>query len=341
MEQKLETIRSEFLTSLQSVHTDAGLEKLRIEYLGRKGKLTMLLRQIKDIPASDRPRIGDRGNTIRKELEQGIRDAQRRLGTAPGKKPVAFDATLPGTKRNLGHLHPITLMQYQLEDVCRQMGFMVLDGPEIESEYYNFNALNIPPDHPARDTQDTFWLTDGNLLRTHTSPVQVRALQKYGAPFRGIVPGRAFRYEATDASHDHTFYQMEGLMVDRDISISNLVAMMQAILQGVFQSPVDIRLRPGYFPFVEPGFELDAKCLICDGKGCSVCKHTGWLELMPCGLVHPNVLREGTIDPREFSGFAFGLGLTRLVMLKYGIDDIRLLMSGDLRFLNQFDAYAS
>jgi phenylalanyl-tRNA synthetase alpha chain len=218
------------------------------------------------------------------------------------------------------------------------MGFMILDGPELESDYYNFEALNIPTWHPARDTQDTFYIEakEKLLLRTQTSPVQVRAMQKYGAPLRCVVPGRVFRNEATDVSHDHTFYQLEGLMIDKDISITNLIAVMKELLSGIFKREVNVRLRPGYFPFVEPAFELDIQCLICGGKGCSVCKQSGWLELLPCGLVHPNVLKAGGIDPKKYSGFAFGLGLTRLVMMKYKIDDIRLLQSGDLRFLNQF-----
>jgi phenylalanyl-tRNA synthetase alpha chain len=216
------------------------------------------------------------------------------------------------------------------------MGFTVLDGPEVETEEYNFDALNIPADHPARDMQDTFWLTDGNLLRTHTSPVQVRGMRKLGPPFRMIAPGRVFRNEEVDASHEHTFYQLEGMMVDRDVSVAHLIFFMKTLLSSIFRREVTVRLRPGFFPFVEPGFELDIRCLICGGPGCSVCKQSGWVELLPCGLVNPNVLRLSGIDPEEWNGFAFGLGLTRLAMMRYGIDDIRLLLGGDLRFLNQF-----
>ena len=337
MEERIRALKKEFTEAVQKLNSNKELEQLYNKYLGRKGVFTMALRQVKDLAAAERPRIGKLANEIKDELEQIATSARSSLGgTARTGHASTFDPSLPGLSRDLGHLHPITMMQYQLEDICREMGFMVLDGPEVESEYYNFTALNIPEDHPARDSQDTFWLTDGNLLRTHTSPVQVRALQKYGAPFRGVVPGRVFRFEATDASHDHTFYQMEGLMVDHDISIGNLIAVMKTLLQNIFQTSVDIRLRPGFFPFVEPGFELDIKCLICHGDGCSVCKQTGWVELMPCGLVHPEVLRSGNVDPKVFSGFAFGLGLTRLVMMKYGINDIRLILSGDIRFLEQF-----
>ncbi len=216
------------------------------------------------------------------------------------------------------------------------LGFTVLDGPEVETEYYNFDALNIPADHPARDMQDTFWLKDGRLLRTHTSPVQIHGLEKLGPPLKIIAPGRVFRNEEVDPSHEHTFYQLEGMMVDRDVSVAHLIYFMKTLLSAVFHREVTVRLRPGFFPFVEPGFELDIQCLICSGKGCPVCKQSGWVELLPCGLVNPAVLRHGGVDPDQWSGFAFGLGLTRLAMMRYGIDDIRLFSSGDLRFLRQF-----
>jgi phenylalanyl-tRNA synthetase alpha chain len=216
------------------------------------------------------------------------------------------------------------------------MGFAILSGPEAETEFNNFDALNIPPTHPARDMQDTFWLEGGNLLRTHTSPVQVRGMQRLGAPLRMIAPGRVFRNEEVDPSHEHTFYQLEGMMVDRDVSVAHMLFFMKTLLREIFGREAAVRLRPGYFPFVEPGFELDIQCLLCGGPGCPVCKQSGWVELLPCGLVHPNVLRAGGIDPGQWNGFAFGLGLTRLAMMRYAIDDIRLLNSGDLRFLNQF-----
>ncbi|HIQ23379.1 MAG TPA: phenylalanine--tRNA ligase subunit alpha, partial [Planctomycetes bacterium] len=257
------------------------------------------------------------------------------LAAAPGG---AIDMTLPGAGRSVGSLHPISLVQLQLEDVFQGMGFTVLTGPEVETEYYNFDALNIPPDHPARDMQDTFWLTNGMLMRTHTSANQVRVLERFGAPVRAIFPGRCFRYEAIDASHENTFYQLEGLLVDRGISVANLIAVMKALLGAVFGREVKVRLRPGFFPFVEPGFELDSQCLLCEGAGCATCKGTGWIELIPCGLVHPRVLEFGRVDTTVYSGFAFGLGLTRLAMLKFGIPDIRLFNSGDIRFCEQFPA---
>jgi phenylalanyl-tRNA synthetase alpha chain len=235
-----------------------------------------------------------------------------------------------------GALHPVTQIQRFLEELFVSMGFAVLSGPEVETEWHNFDALNIPADHPARDAQDTFWLEGGFVLRTHTSPVQLRGMERLGPPLRMVAPGRVFRNEEVDASHEHTFYQIEGMMVDRDVSIAHMLFFMRRMLREIFERDVTVRLRPGYFPFVEPGFELDIQCLLCGGTGCAVCKQSGWVEQLGCGLVHPNVLRSGGIDPDEWNGFAFGLGLTRLVMMHYGIDDIRLLQGGDLRFLDQF-----
>ena len=247
-----------------------------------------------------------------------------------------LDLTLPAPGPRPGSLHPVTIIQNEIEDLFTSLGFTVLDGPEVETEYHNFDALNIPPEHPARDMQDTFWLSNGHLLRTHTSPVQVRGMEKLGPPLRMIAPGRVFRNEEVDASHEHTFYQLEGMMIDRNVSVANLIYFMKTLLSAIFHLEAVVRLRPGYFPFVEPGFELDIRCLICGGPGCPVCKQSGWVELLPCGLVHPKVLRMSGIDPEQWGGFAFGLGLTRLAMMRYGIDDIRLLASGDLRFLRQF-----
>jgi phenylalanyl-tRNA synthetase alpha chain len=250
---------------------------------------------------------------------------------------VNFDASLPPILPARGSLHPLTHQIRELEDLFAGLGYHVLDGPEVERGWYNFDALNIPPDHPARDSQDTFFVEGpGDLvLRTHTSPVQVRALERLSPPFRAVVPGKVFRREATDASHEHTFHQMEGLVVDRNVSVGHLISAMRTLLRQVFGREIDVRLRPGFFPFVEPGFELDAKCPFCT-SGCSVCKHSTWIELLPCGLIHPNVLRMSGVDPDQWSGFAFGLGLSRLVMLRYAINDVRLLLDGKLAFLEQF-----
>jgi phenylalanyl-tRNA synthetase alpha chain len=250
---------------------------------------------------------------------------------------AGFDPTIPAPRAERGSLHPLTHVTRDLEDLFTSMGYVVLDGPEVELDWYNFEALNIPRDHPARDTQDTFRCDpQGNVvLRTHTSPGQVRAMERMKPPFRAIVPGKVFRQETTDASHEHTFHQMEGLVVGKDLSVGHLIGTMKTLLRNVFGKELEVRLRPGYFPFVEPGFELDTRCPFCT-QGCSVCKRSTWVELLPCGMVHPNVLTAGGIDPEVWSGFAFGLGLSRLVMLRYGIDDVRQLLSGDLRFLEQF-----
>ena len=335
MEIKLKSLKNRIIKELDEVKDAKFVADLKTKYFGRKGELATILKGLKDLTIEEKPRIGQLANEVKKELVV-LFDRAEKLWHGQADEGVDFDPTLPGNRKDKGHLNPSTIVQYEIEDAFSKMGFTVYDGPQLESDYYNFTALNIPEDHPARDTQDTFWVEGKNLLRTHTSNLQIRMLEKHGAPFRGIFPGRVFRYEATDASHDHTFYQLEGLMIDKDINIGNLIATMKTLLSSVFQTDVDVRLRPGFFPFVEPGFEMDIKCLICDGDGCSVCKQSGWLELMPCGMVHPKVLEATGVDPKEYSGFAFGLGLTRMTMMKYRIDDIRLLQSGDLRFLNQF-----
>jgi len=335
MEIKLKSLKDRIIKELDEAKDAKFVTALKTKYLGRKGELAIILKGLKDLATEEKPRIGQLANEVKKELVV-LFDRAEKFWHHQNDESIDFDSTLPGHRKEIGHLNPSTIVQFEIEDAFSKMGFTIYDGPQLESDYYNFTALNIPEDHPVRDTQDTFWVEGKNLLRTHTSNLQVRMLEKHGAPFRGIFPGRVFRYEATDASHDHTFYQLEGLMIDKDVNIGNLIATMKTLLSSVFQTDVDVRLRPGFFPFVEPGFEMDIKCLVCDGDGCSVCKQSGWLELMPCGMVHPKVLRSAGIDPKEYSGFAFGLGLTRMAMMKYRIDDIRLLQSGDLRFLNQF-----
>jgi phenylalanyl-tRNA synthetase alpha chain len=315
------------------------LEAVRVEVLGRKGTLNQISKQMGKLAPEDRARVGKLLNAAKETIEAAL-DARKRefdrQALAVRLDAEWVDLTLPARGPRPGSLHPITQVQMEIEDLFTSMGFAVLGGPEVETEYHNFDALNIPADHPARDMQDTFWLEDGNLLRTHTSPVQVRGMERLGPPLRMIAPGRVFRNEEVDASHEHTFYQLEGMMIDRDVSVAHLIYFMKTLLSRIFGRDVTVRLRPGYFPFVEPGFELDIQCLICGGAGCPVCKYGGWVELLPCGLVNPNVLRMSGIDPEEWNGFAFGLGLTRLAMMRYGIDDIRLLQSGDLRFLRQF-----
>ncbi len=315
------------------------LESVRVEVLGRKGALAQISKQMGRLAPEEKARIGKLLNSVKQGLEAALearKSVFEQQAMAARLDAEWVDLTLPAPGPRPGSLHPITQIQREIEDLFTSMGFAVLGGPEVEDEYHNFDALNIPSDHPARDMQDTFWLTDGSLLRTHTSPVQVRGMERLGPPLRMIAPGRVFRNEEVDASHEHTFYQLEGMMVDRDVSVAHLIYFMKTLLSNIFGRDVTVRLRPGYFPFVEPGFELDIKCLICGGEGCPVCKQGGWVELLPCGLVHPNVLRTSGIDPEEWNGFAFGLGLTRLAMMRYGIDDIRLLQGGDLRFLKQF-----
>lgn len=315
------------------------LEAIRVRILGRKGQLADLSKDMGKLSPDERAERGKFINFAKKSIEEAYEKRRSDFDAAVLAKRLDtewLDLTVPAPGLRPGALHPVTQIQWEIEDLFRSLGFSVLDGPEVETEYHNFDALNIPPDHPARDMQDTFWLDGGHLLRTHTSPVQVRGMEKLGPPLRMIAPGRVFRNETVDASHEHTFYQLEGMMIDRDVSVGHLIYFMKTLLTSIFQRDIAVRLRPGFFPFVEPGFELDIRCLICGGKGCPVCKQSGWVELLPCGLVNPHVLRMSGIDPREWNGFAFGLGLTRLVMMRYAIDDIRWLQSGDLRFLRQF-----
>jgi phenylalanyl-tRNA synthetase alpha chain len=339
IEDELSKLQAEAATRISLAQTPEVLEAIRIEVLGRKGTLAQISKDMGKLAPEERASVGKRLNAVKQELERTFEQRKSYFETAQLAAKLDsewVDITLPVPGPRPGSIHPISRIQREIEEVFTSMGFTVLDGPEVETEYNNFDALNIPPDHPARDMQDTFWLDDGNLLRTHTSPVQIRGMKKLGPPLRMIAPGRVFRNEEVDASHEHTFYQLEGMMVDRDVSVAHLIYFMKTLLSAVFKREVTVRLRPGYFPFVEPGFELDIQCLICGGPGCAVCKYGGWVELLPCGLVHPNVLQMGGIDPEEWNGFAFGLGLTRLVMMRYAIDDIRLLQSGDLRFIRQF-----
>jgi phenylalanyl-tRNA synthetase alpha chain len=337
--QQIQDLESTSLLWIENAATREALESFRVENLSRKGALTQVGKEMGKLAPEERARVGKLLNAARQNLEAAFEAKKKAFDEAALRARLDsewIDLTLPSPGARRGHLHPITRIQRELEELFASLGFAVLDGPEVETEYYNFDALNIPPEHPARDMQDTFWLDGGNLLRTHTSPVQVRGMERLGPPLRMIAPGRVFRNESVDASHEHTFYQLEGMMVDRDVSVANLIYFMKTLLGAIFRRDVTVRLRPGYFPFVEPGFELDIQCLICGGAGCPVCKQSGWVELLPCGLVNPRVLRMSGIDPEQWNGFAFGLGLTRLAMMRYGIDDIRQLQGGDLRFLEQF-----
>jgi phenylalanyl-tRNA synthetase alpha chain len=339
LDDSIQELESRSLARIQSAASPEELEAVRVEALGRKGTLAQIGKEMGKLAPEDRARVGKLLNGAKQKLEEALEAKQQQFAADALRARLDaewLDLTLPAPGPRRGHLHPITRIQRELEELFVSLGFAVLDGPEVEDEYHNFDALNIPATHPARDMQDTFWLDGGKLLRTHTSPVQVRGMERLGPPLRMIAPGRVFRNESVDASHEHTFYQLEGMMIDRDVSVAHLLYFMKTLLTAIFHREVTVRLRPGYFPFVEPGFELDIQCLICGGPGCPVCKQSGWVELLPCGLVNPRVLRMSGIDPEEWNGFAFGLGLTRLAMMRYGIDDIRHLQGGDLRFLEQF-----
>lgn len=346
MKQKLEEIRARAEAELQKIDALADLEALRVQVLGKKGELTAILKSMGSLSAEERPKMGQLANEVRQSIEAMLTEKTKQLKEEQMRREIeatpVFDVSAP-VDLTRGSYHPITLVQRECERIFKTMGFTVEDYSEIVTDYECFESLNIPKAHPARDMQDTYYLENGQLLKTQTSAAQNAIYKKYkdalindGVPIKAIFPGRCFRNEATDACHENTFFQMEGVMVDKNISISNLIYFMKTMLSEVFQKDIKVRLRPGFFPFVEPGFELDISCLICGGEGCPSCKHSGWLELCPCGMIHPAVLRDGGIDPEEYTGFAFGLGLTRLAMMKYGIKDIRDLNSGSLKSLSQF-----
>ena len=321
--------KNKAIEELVKAKTSADLANFQNKYLSRKGEMSNILRSLKDISIEERKKVGSEANQLRIDLEEMFEKTQNSIQKTENKKQeTRIDITAPGKKIIHGHLHPITHIMRKVEEIFESMGFKILEGPDIETEYYNFDALNIPKNHPARDAWDTFWLKtkpEKLLLRTHTSPMQIRFMEKNNPPFRIIVPGRCFRYEATDASHSHTFYQLEGLMVDRHITIANFRAIVEQFLKKMFGNNIEIRIRPSYFPFVEPGFEVDMK----DASG-------KWLEIMGAGMVHPNVFKYCGYVPDEWQGFAFGMGVDRIAMLKYKINDIRLLYENDLKFLNQF-----
>lgn len=334
MQEKLKDLIKKAIEEANTIKVEDDYLKIKSKYLGKKSELASYMSQIKNMSVEDKKLFGPLFNKVKQELETLF--TQKYEESINTKDVLKFDPTIPIYSEE-GSMHPVTIVSKEVTDILKNMGFMVLTGPEMDSEYYNFEALNVPASHPARDMQDTYWLDNGLLLRTQTSALQVRGMKKYGAPLKACAPGRCFRNEDLDASHENTFFQIEGMVIDKNISISNLLYTMQGMLREVFKKDITVRLRPGFFPFTEPGFELDCSCTICDGKGCPTCKNTGWVELCPCGMIHPNVLREGGIDPNEYSGFAFGCGLTRLAMMKYKINDIRILNSGDIRNLESFN----
>ena len=337
MKEKLLKIAEEAAAAI--VAPGADLEALRIKYLGKKGELTAVLRGMGALSPEERPVIGQMANEIRADLESKIesrREAAKAEALEAKLREEKIDVTVPGNKVPVGKIHPISLVQRELEEIFLGMGYEIAEGPEVEYDYYNFQALNIPEDHPARDTQDTFYITDSILLRSQTSPVQARVMEKTQPPIKIISPGRVYRSDAVDATHSPLFHQVEGLVVDKGVTMGDLKGTLESFAKTMFGEETRIRFRPHHFPFTEPSAEIDVSCFVCGGEGCRLCKGEGWIEILGGGMVHPNVLRNCGIDPEVYSGFAFGLGVERIVMLKYHIDDMRHLYENDVRFLHQF-----
>lgn len=339
MKQLLEKIKAEALKALESSDKMEELESFRVKYLGKKGEITGVLKGLGSVAADERKEVGALANEIRANIEKGLAEKkaamQEKVLQEKLKKEV-IDVTMPGKKSSIGGAHPLTIVRKQLEDIFMGMGFSIAEGPEVELDYYNFEALNIPKNHPSRDTQDTFYINDDVVLRTQTSSVQVRVMEKTKPPIRVISPGRVFRSDAVDATHSPVFHQLEGLVVDKGITMGDLKGTLELFMKKLYGDDVKIRLRPHHFPFTEPSAEVDVSCFVCGGKGCRVCKKEGFIEVLGAGMVHPKVLKECGIDPEIYSGFAFGIGLERIVMRSYNIDDMRLLYENDLRFLKQF-----
>lgn len=340
MEQELNSLRETALKELSEVTAKEALNDLKVKYLGKKGLLTGMLRGLGALSPEERPRVGQVVNDIRNELEAIIAtklETTKQAELAQKLASESIDVTLPGRHAGLGHLHPLTLTLNRIKDTFMRMGFEVAEGPEVEKDYYNFEALNLPQDHPARDMQDSFYITKEFLLRTHTSPVQVRTMQaaEPNQPIRIIAPGKVYRRDY-DATHSPMFQQVEGLVVDQGISFADLKGTLELFSKEIFGNRVNVRFRPSFFPFTEPSAEVDISCVMCDGKGCRVCSGTGWLEILGSGMVHPRVLEMSNFDPGKVSGFAFGMGVERIAMLTYGIDDLRLFFDNDIRFLRQF-----
>ena len=339
MKEKLEQIRNEALSQVKDCSEVSKLSEIRVNFLGKKGQLTNILKSMKDVAPEDRPKVGQLVNETRAEIEKVFDEAQlklqRALRDAQMKKEV-IDVTLPAKKNNVGHRHPNTIAREEVENIFVGMGYEVVEGPEIETDYYNFEALNIPADHPAKDEQDTFYINDKFLLRTQTSGTQVHVMEQGKLPIRMIAPGRVFRSDEVDATHSPSFHQIEGLVIDKHITFADLKGTLWEFAKELFGQDTKVRFRPHHFNFTEPSAEMDVSCFKCGGSGCRFCKGTGWIEILGCGMVHPNVLKMSKIDPDKYSGFAFGIGLERIALLKYEIDDMRLLYENDIRFLKQF-----
>ncbi len=339
MKEQLEKIRQAAAHALDAVETGEALEAVRVRFLGKKGELTAVLRGMGALTPEERPVIGQLANEARTYIEGKIEEKKAAVAAKKREAKLAnevIDVTVPGRRKPVGRLHPLHQVLNEITDIFTGMGFSVAEGPDIETDYYNFEALNIPSDHPARDTQDTFYINDNIILRTQTSPVQIRVMEHTKPPIRMIAPGRVFRSDAVDATHSPVFHQIEGLVIDKGITMADLKGTLEAVVKGLYGPDAKIRLRPHHFPFTEPSAEVDVSCFACGGKGCGMCKGEGWIEILGAGMVHPKVLKVGGIDPEVYSGFAFGLGLERIAMFKYGIDDLRLFFENDLRFLRQF-----
>lgn len=339
MKEQLSAIAVAAKEALETVNDMQELEALRVKYLGKKGELTAILKQMGSLSAEERPIIGQFANEIKAKIEGEISVKSAEIKAASINQKLAaekIDVTMPGKKSPMGKQHPLSIVLDEIKEIFLGMGFEVAEGPEVEYDYYNFEALNIPKDHPARDTQDTFYITDNILLRTQTSPVQVRTMEKQKPPIRVISPGRVYRSDAVDATHSPVFNQIEGLVVDKGITMGDLKGTLADFAKRLYGEDAQVRFRPHHFPFTEPSAEMDTMCFNCGGKGCRLCKGEGWIEILGCGMVHPKVLENCNIDPNEYSGFAFGMGLERLVMRRFNIDDLRLFYENDQRFLNQF-----
>lgn len=339
MREKLEEIKSAASRLIKEADAPAALEELRVKFLGKKGELTSILKMMGKLSAEERPAMGQLANTVRAEIEKRIDEKSAELKAKEKEirlRAETLDITAPGKPVAIGHKHPLSIVLDEVKEIFLGMGFQIADGPEVEYDYYNFEALNIPKGHPARDTQDTFYITDNILLRTQTSPVQVRVMEQQKPPIRVIAPGRVYRSDAVDATHSPIFHQIEGLVVDKGITMSDLKGNLLALAKRLYGEQTRIRLRPHHFPFTEPSCEIDVSCFRCGGEGCPMCKGEGWIEILGAGMVHPKVLQNGGIDPDVYSGYAFGIGLERLVMFRFNIDDMRLLYDNDMRFLEQF-----
>ena len=339
MKQQLETIRQLALKAIEEAEDQQGLENLRVKYLGKKGELTAILKQMGKLSPEERPIMGQLANDVRAAIEETFTKKAAHLKEAlleQRLKRETIDVTLPGKHKELGSKHPLSIVLDEIKEIFVGMGFDIVEGPEVESDYYNFEALNIPANHPAKDEQDTFYINDKIVLRTQTSPVQVRVMEQGKLPIRMIAPGRVFRADEVDATHSPSFHQIEGMVIDKGITFSNLKGTLTQFVQKLFGKETKVKFRPHHFPFTEPSAEMDVTCFKCGGKGCRVCKGSGWIEILGCGMVHPKVLHDCGIDPEVYSGFAFGIGLERVALLKYEIDDMRLLYENDVRFLQQF-----